>query len=241
MESKIFTGKSLPDRARTGSFAFVDKKNLAQTQKKSPCKNLFVSGWAGYRFFFPTISSSFRYVIPFKDKTNSEFELSIKQKWDIVAAWSLGAHLCLKNLHRIKTRRLVLIAPFLDFCASSKKDNVLKMISGLNQNPAATLGWFWRLCGIKNKPDINIKNTGDLKKGLEFLSDSRVTLDQLDSTIPTTIIHGYRDKIVPMEISQSINAQMPQSSLFLLPHPHFIPEQEILKIINYAKPDSQTL
>lgn len=216
----------------------MDRKNLTQAQQKSPCRNLFISGWAGYRYFFPTISSSFNYIIPFEEETNSGLELSIKQTWDIVAAWSLGAHLCLKNLHRIRARKLVLIAPFLDFCAYNPKNNVLKMISGLDQNPEATLDWFWRLCGIKNKPDMKIKNTDGLKRGLEFILDSRVPLDRLDSSISTIIVHGHSDRIVPMKASQTIKTRMPQASLVLVPHPHFIPEQEILKIINHAEPDS---
>ncbi|MFN2268242.1 MAG: alpha/beta fold hydrolase [Desulfonatronovibrio sp.] len=219
----------------------MSKKNSSESVEEKPYKNLFISGWAGYRYFFPTISSSFNYVIPFEEKTNSEFEVGIGDSWDIVAAWSFGAHLCLKNLHRIRARKLILIAPFLNFCAYNQKDNILKMISGLDQNPEATLAWFWRLCGIKNKPDMKIKNTDGLKKGLEVISDSRVNLDKLDSSITTIIIHGQRDQIVPMKVSQIIKARMPQASLALVHHSHFIPEQEILKIINYAEPDSQTL
>lgn len=162
----------------------------------------------------------------------------MKKTWDVVAAWSLGAHMCLKNLHRIRARRLVLIAPFLDFCDSNPKNNVLKMISGLDRNPEATLAWFWRLCGIKNRPDMKIKNTDGLKKGLKFILDSRVPLDKLDSSISTIIVHGHSDRIVPMKVSQSIKTRMPQVFLVPVPHPHFIPEHEILKIINHAKPDS---
>ncbi len=163
-----------------------------------------------------------------------------KKEWHTLLAWSLGAHLCLKNLHRIRARRLILMAPFLDFCAYTPRQRVLKMKAGLEKNPRALVRWFWRMSSTGPGDDRLIEETGLLRAGLDFLLESRVDLKGVHCRIPIILIHGVHDRIVPARASEKILEYLPHACYFPVPWGHYIPEDEIMKI-GYEEKDKDQL
>lgn len=178
--------------------------------------------------------------MPFDPEQSSGWNLLLEKGWDNVIAWSLGAHLCLKHLRSIRAKRLFLIAPFLDFCQGTSREKVLEMISGLDKNPGTTMRWFWKLCGIKNPPNMEIIDRQQLKLCLKFLCQSRVDPGLISSDLPVTLIHGLKDRIVPVQVSEKILECLPYACYLPLPYGHFIPEKEIIKAI-YEQSDQETL
>lgn len=197
---------------------------------------LFVSGWGGYDFFFPNLSKQTRFILPCDPAKIYALKSLLNKKWDVVIGWSFGAHLCLKNINLIRANRLVLVSPFLDFCRGSSREKVLKMISGMDKDPETTMRWFWKLCGIRNPPRIVIHEHQKLKLCLNFICQSRVDPEQIESELPVILIHGLKDKIVPIKASENILEYLLNARYHPLPFGHFIPEQEIIKAV-YGQSD----
>ena len=193
---------------------------------------LFISGWAGYRVLFPGLSELAGFILPGENKPGLGLKSALEQEWNTVAAWSLGAHLCLRHMQQIRAQKLVLAAPFLDFCSVTPRERVLAMLSSLNRSPKTTVRWFWRLCGIKNPPAVPVNDVQGLRKGLELLMKSNVSPQSLRADIPVTIIQGREDKIVPARTAQNILEYLPQARLIFLPCGHFIPEKELIRAID---------
>ncbi len=232
--------KILLDRQGTCRFPEEMKPtSLNQTTRQMLSGSLFISGWAGYQTLFPAFSKQARFVLPFIDCSDENLEPVLSSHWKTVFAWSLGAHLCLKNLNRIRADRLVLIAPFLDFCQGTSRERIKDMLRGLDKNPRTTVRWFWKACSVRQLPGEAVTDVQNLKKGLEFLIHSRISPESLNREMPVTLIHGRTDRIVPARLSQRIKKCLPQACYHLLPYGHFIPETEIIKIA-YEKTDPET-
>lgn len=193
--------------------------------------SVFISGWAGYSVLFPVFSRHCGFILPLID-CSKYLEPIISRSWKTIFAWSLGAHLCLKNLDRLRADRLILIAPFLDFCQGTPRDRIEEMLRGLDKNPQATVRWFWKACAVKQPPAPVISDPGILRNGLEFLIHSRVTQESLNTDLPVTIIHGLKDRIVPPEQSKLIKHHLTQAWYQYLPFGHYIPELEILNAVH---------
>ena len=224
------------NKIKTNGFCGLQTKKLNAIAPSGPVTSLFISGWAGYGCLFPCLSKKTRFVLPFDSGENAGADSLPAQGWDVVIGWSLGAHLCLKHIHKIRAKKVVLIAPFLDFCHGSSGRKVQEMIAGLDKNPGATVRWFWKLCGIKNAPKLIIGEREELKAGLKFLCQSRIDPGSLGTDLPLTLIHGLDDKIVPAGVSEEILEYLPHACYHALPYGHFIPEEEIIKVI-YEQPD----
>lgn len=204
---------------------------LTEDTGQIPPDSLFVSGWAGYPCLFPGFFRHARFIQPFSRQMDQDLGLVLHRTWKTVFAWSLGAHICLKNLKRLNTDRLVLIAPFLDFCAGTPREEVKEMIQALDKKPESTVRWFWKACAVKQPPRIVVRDVDSLRKGLEFLIHSRVDQNSLNSELPITLIHGLKDRIVPVGLSEKIKHFLPQICCQYVPYGHFIPETEILNAI----------
>ena len=213
------------------SLAHMQTQMLENMLDGMPGDILFISGWAGYKPLFPVLSRQTTFVCPFNPESGESLEAELEKYWDIIIAWSLGAHLCLKNISRLRAGRLVLLAPFLDFCHGSSWQKVQKMIHGLEKNPETTLGWFWKLCGMRPIPDTPALNIHDLQQGLRFLLKSKVDCMSLETHLPINIVHGLKDKIVPVSQSKAIRECLPHSSFHTETCGHFIPEQVIFRTL----------
>jgi len=214
----------------------MQSRRLNKCSGASLAGTLFVSGWGGYDFLFPNLSKQTRFILPFDPAEITALKSLLSRKWDLVIGWSLGAHLCLKNINVIRADRLVLVSPFLDFCRGSSREKVLKMISGMDKDPERTMRWFWKLCGIRNPPQRFIHEHHKLKLCLNFLCQSRVNPEQIESELPVILIHGLKDKIVPIKASEIILEYLPNACYHPLPFGHFIPEEEIIKAV-YGQSD----
>ncbi len=195
---------------------------------------IFISGWAGYPGLFPRLSTRAHFFHPFiSHELHSIHDFLLKQNPEIVVSWSLGAHICLGLLSGIQTKHLFLVSPFLDFTRYTPPQKIHEMIRGLQRDPVATVRWFWRLCGVKDKPgSIPEKDQPGLERGLNHLLNSRSYPVESETSSPVTLIHGSRDKIVPHQASRELQEHLKGSRLVTTPHGHFIPEENIVEIIH---------
>lgn len=201
---------------------------------------LFISGWAGHDRLFPELSKKFTFFTPFASHGQSWPEkLIYGNNWDTVIAWSLGAHLCMKHLKSINAHRLILLAPFLDFCSYTSKAKVLEMINGMKTSPTATLRWFWKLCQVPGPPRVSVEHPANLVQGLVFLMNSGIQPESSCQIKTIHLYHGLEDRIVPPAASQKILEHLPDACYTPVPYGHFIPEEEIFRII-HALPDKKT-
>ncbi len=180
---------------------------------------------------FPVFSAQCNFFLPLIQDADENLEPILSRSWKTVFAWSLGAHLCLKHLNRLRADRLVLIAPFLDFCQGTSAEKIKDMLRSLDNNPQATVRWFWKACAVKQPPKPPVDQAHALKKGLELLIHSRVEQSSLATHLPVTLIHGLADRIVPPATSENIKSCLPRACCRYVPYGHYIPEPEILNAI----------
>jgi len=189
---------------------------------------LFMSGWAGYPGLFPRLHPSACFIHPFVSHTHkSVCKLLTGKKWDVLMAWSLGAHICLDVLPDIKADSIFLIAPFLSFTRYNPASRVHSMLSGLEKNPEATLRWFWRRCAVRNMPSCTSSDFIGLAQGLRYLLNSRIDSLKNPRRSTVTLIHGRKDRIVPEQAVLEVRRNLSRSLFISLPEGHFIALEKI--------------
>jgi pimeloyl-ACP methyl ester carboxylesterase len=194
---------------------------------------VFVSGWAGCECLYPGIAAAARYLVPFVRHSEAEIARVLDQGGTTLLGWSTGAHIILKRLPRLLDRfgRIVLAAPFLSFTRYVPKPRLEAMIAAMRTDPAKTVDSFMAKCGHCGPLSVEEADHSSLVRGLEFLLDSEAALPPGLTGERVTIVHGERDRIVPLAASLELHGLLPGSTLLTIPGGHKIPEQVLMDLI----------
>ncbi|AEE15437.1 hypothetical protein Thena_1831 [Thermodesulfobium narugense DSM 14796] len=131
---------------------------------------IFLSGWSGFSEIYPEISKRSKFIVPFQDYNFLDWYLDeIKREEDMIVGWSLGANLILRDIDKLNAKKIILIAPFLNFTDYVNERIVNLMIRAFEENKKRCISDFWTRIGIKM--DIKTKISSSLKDGLIFLKE----------------------------------------------------------------------
>jgi len=181
---------------------------------------------------------------------SSDHNVSIDQDNEnsqIIIGWSLGGlkaiDLCLKRKNRIKA--LILVSSFAKFLKSDDYPHGLQTVllwnleRKMKTDIVSGLRFFYNLMfnGSEPHPIIKTLPIPDNNRVFEELNilkteDKRAILDQID--VPTLIIHGDKDQIVPPASAKYLNENISGSELVMIPgtgHAPFLEEADIFNSI----------
>ena len=140
----------------------------------------------------------------------------------IVLAHSLGLHLLSPQLCAA-AELIVVISGFRSFhsaCARQARRSrrtVEQMLARLEREPAALLADFHTRCGTPsdNRWSGTIDADG-LRRDLQLLQESVLELAAIPATAQVLILHGSRDRVVPVERAEELRELLPNSALAIV-------------------------
>ena len=140
----------------------------------------------------------------------------------IVLAHSLGLHLLSPQLWAA-AELIVIISGFRSFhsaCARQARRSrrtVEQMLMRLEREPAALLADFYARCGAPS--DSRWSGTVDadgLRRDLQLLQESVLELSAIPAAAQVLILHGSRDRVVPVERAEELREMLPNSELAIV-------------------------
>ena len=140
----------------------------------------------------------------------------------IVVAHSLGLHLLSPQLYAA-VELIVIVSGFRSFhsaCARQARRSrrtVEQMLARLEREPAALLADFYARCG--SPPDSRCPGTVDsdsLRRDLQLLQESVLELAAIPAAAQVLILHGSRDRVVPVERAEELRELLPNSALAIV-------------------------
>jgi pimeloyl-ACP methyl ester carboxylesterase len=194
---------------------------------------VFVSGWAGCACLYPRLAAASRMLVPFIRHQEEEIAAVLRQGGTTLLGWSTGAHLVLKQLPDLMERfdRIVLAAPFLSFTRYVPRPRLEAMIAAMGKDPARTVASFMAKCGHCGPLSVDRPDHPALLSGLDFLLTSEAFLPAGRSGEKVTLVHGERDRIVPVQASLDLHELLPGSTLLLARSGHKIDEDILLDLV----------
>ena len=148
----------------------------------------------------------------------------------IVVAHSLGLHLLPPQLC-VAAELIVVISGFRSFhsaCARQARRSrrtVEQMMARLEREPAALLADFYTRCGTPSDSDStelaevrwpeSIDADG-LRRDLQLLQESVLELSAIPAAAQVLILHGSRDRVVPVERAEELREMLPNSALAIV-------------------------
>ena len=139
----------------------------------------------------------------------------------IVLVHSLGLHLLSPQLWAAEL--IVVLSGFRSFhsaCARQARRSrrtVEQMLVRLEREPAALLADFYARCG--SPPDSRCPGTIDadgLRRDLQLLQESVLELAAIPAAAQVLILHGSRDRVVPVERAEELRELLPNSALAIV-------------------------
>ena len=140
----------------------------------------------------------------------------------IVLAHSLGLHLLPPQLC-VAAELIVVISGFRSFhsaCARQARRSrrtVEQMLARLEREPVALLADFYARCG--SPPDSRCPGTVDadsLRRDLQLLQENVLELSAIPAAAQVLILHGSRDRVVPVERAEELRELLPNSALAIV-------------------------
>ena len=140
----------------------------------------------------------------------------------IVLAHSLGLHL-LPSQRCAAAELIVVISGFRSFhspCdrqARRSRRTVEQMLARLEREPAALLADFYARCGTA--PDSRWPESIDadgLRRDLQLLQESVLELSAIPAAAQVLILHGSRDRVVPVERAEELRELLPNSAFAIV-------------------------
>lgn len=187
-----------------------------------------MSGWSGFSEIYPEISKKYKFIVPFQDPNFSEWYLDeIKQEEDMLVGWSLGANLILKDIDKLNAKRIILIAPFLNFTDYVNERIVDLMIRAFERDREKCVNDFWARIGIKK--DVKTKINSSLKEGLIFLK-KRNNFKEYVHDKNILIIALTIDRILPLKAFMDVQKKIFGSVIKLYSN-HYVEEKILERII----------
>lgn len=205
---------------------------------------ILIGGWGSNKKSWQTlqykISNNFIFYYygweEYLKNKNSLTDLLNKQKSAILIGWSLGGLIALESAlaNTSKIEKLVLLAA----TARMPKDKnyigvnpktLKSMTSKLAAKREELIRDFATNCFYPQPPDPLFKAASknftdkELTTGLEFLNNSDLRAELKKINIPTLIIHGTKDKIMPLRQSDYLAKVLPNNSFKTLALGHALP------------------
>ena len=140
----------------------------------------------------------------------------------IVLAHSLGLHLLSPQLYAA-VELIVIVSGFRSFHSACSRQarrsrrTVDQMLARLEREPAALLADFYARCG--SPPDSRCPGTIDadsLRRDLQLLQESVLELSAIPAAAQVLILHGSRDRVVPVERAEELHESLPNSTLAIV-------------------------
>ena len=140
----------------------------------------------------------------------------------IVLAHSLGLHLLSPQLWAT-AELIVVISGFSSFHSSCDRQarrsrrTVEQMIARLEREPAALLADFYARCEVPsdNRWSGAIDADG-LRRDLQLLQESVLELSAMPTAAQVLILHGSRDRVVPVERAEELRELLPNSAFVIV-------------------------
>lgn len=140
----------------------------------------------------------------------------------IVLAHSLGLHLLSPQLWAT-AELIVIISGFRSFhsaCdrqARRSRRTVEQMLVRLEREPAALLADFYARCGSPpDSPWTGIIDADGLRRDLHLLQESVLELAAIPAAAQVLILHGSRDRVVPVERAEELRELLPNSAFAIV-------------------------
>ena len=172
--------------------------------------------WDRWREVLP---ANFALHCPDRGYFGPAVEVSVQPR--IVLAHSLGLHLLAPQLWAAEL--IVVISGFRSFhsaCARQARRSrrtVEQMLARLEREPAALLADFYARCGAPsgNRYPGAIDADG-LRRDLQLLQESVLELAAIPAAAQVLILHGSRDRVVPVERAEELRELVPNSALTIV-------------------------
>lgn len=198
-------------------------------------KVLLVTGWASPKEIWSPVCSllSDDYLLQVVTaheilEGGSEFWQRFSSDSHICVGWSLGGMLLVQAISSglIRCQGLVLVSS----CAQMKSANGLlerslkKMRRDLERNPEEVITHFWNSLkeGQERSMTYALGQTS-LAQGLSYLADTDLSSSLGALNMPTTILHGTLDTIVPVELGSELSAGISRSKFVPVLAGHDLP------------------
>ena len=140
----------------------------------------------------------------------------------IVLAHSLGLHLLSPQICAA-AELIVVMSGFRRFHSACNRQarrshrTVEQMVARLECEPAALLADFYTRCGAE--PDSRCPESIDadgLRRDLQLLQESVLELAAIPAAAQVLILHGSRDRVVPVERAEELRELLPNSALAIV-------------------------
>jgi pimeloyl-[acyl-carrier protein] methyl ester esterase len=150
----------------------------------------------------------------------------------IILAWSMGSILAIRLASNVDISALVLIGATGSFVKRKEKDSswskkdVEIMKNNLLRNKNKQMRNFMKLSGAYGdilKDYADSKTIEELISGLDVLIDTNVIQDAKKIKCSTLLIHGEKDKIVPLEKGKELFSIIESSKLIIYENSGHIP------------------
>lgn len=194
-----------------------------------------LGGWAYPSSSFSSILSSWGTDHAVVCKNFDQPLDGIAKQPDLIIGWSLGGLRVLEAVANgiIQPKRVVLISSTARFCTTEGYDSgvtrvgLRSMMAGLKRNRTNTLAAFYRDAfypanSVDNEIERRINDAGifsdaALAQGLRWLDelDVRQTLPEL--TTSTLILHGEKDRLIPVGAAKFLSRQLPHAVIHVHP------------------------
>jgi pimeloyl-[acyl-carrier protein] methyl ester esterase len=163
----------------------------------------------------------------------------------VLLGWSAGSLAVTEAVtqNHVQPVALVLLSATARFCADADYStgvpaaNLRAMMIGIRRRPEQVLRQFFadcaHPCGIEEanllrKTGFAIDKLGSQKlcDGLAYLRDADTRSVLAELNVPTLLLHGQQDRIVPVASSEFMKAQLPHAEMRILSEVgHALPEQ----------------
>lgn len=194
----------------------------------------FVSGWAGLPCLYPRIAGQVDFLVPFFSHSPAQIEQALQTECELLIGWSTGAHLILKQLEfaQRQARRILLIAPFLDFPNCVAPRIVNRMRQRLLREAEATVEDFWARCGNHRQvcPPLKKEQIESLATGLDFLNSSTAN-PEAGRASRLTLVRCRDDQLIPEVAFQATRAALGHAAVSTVAAAHLPTEPQLVRII----------
>ena len=173
--------------------------------------------WDRWREVLP---ANFALHCPDRGYFGSAVEVASRPR--IVLAHSLGLHLLSPQLWAA-AELIVVISGFRSFHSASTRQarrsrrTVEQMLVRLEREPVALLADFYARCGApldsRRSESVDID---ELRRDLQLLQENVLELNAIPAAAQVLILHGSRDRVVPVERVEELRELLPNSALAIV-------------------------